>query len=199
MSDLNQSNTQELGQNDEERLSTLKARADLLGIKYSNQIGAEKLAAKIALHTEGSSPGEPVGTVPGVISEPMTQAQYDKSLIGQRKDDAKRLVRVRVTCMNPNKTEWEGEIISVGSAKAGTFKKYVPFNSDAGYHIPNIMYTAMKERQCTIFYTVKGPRGDKVRKGKLVPEFNIEVMDPLTSAEIEDLGKQQAMSGAIDA
>lgn len=107
------------------------------------------------------------------------------------------LKRCRVMCMDPLKREWPGETLSVGSAKLGTFKKFIPFDGEP-YHIPKIIYDMMKERQCTVFYTVKQKdgRGGDIRKGKLVPAFNIVDLPPLTGKELDDLANQQALAKA---
>ena len=100
--------------------------------------------------------------------------------------------------MNPNKKEWEGEIITAGNAGVGTFKKYIPFNADEGWHVPNIIYQVLKGRECQVFSTVTGPRGNKFRKGKLIKEFAIEVLPPLTEDELKDLAQRQAMAKSVD-
>jgi hypothetical protein len=100
--------------------------------------------------------------------------------------------------MNPAKKEWDGEIISVGSAKIGTFKKFVKFNTEEGWHIPNIIYEYIKERKCSIFFTEKNHIGQKVRKAKLVNEFNLEVLPPLTKDELKSLAQRQAMEAGQD-
>jgi len=176
-------------------LETLKKRADLMGIQYRANIGIDKLKEKIQLKL-GKEPEvktkEPVGE-----RNYLTEEEWlAKQKIQERKNIGK-LVRIRVTCMNPAKKNWEGEIISVGSAKIGTFKKYVPFNAEQGWHVPQIIYEELKNRKCSVFYTVKGNNGDKVRKAKLVPEFSIELLDPLSPEELKDLAKQQAMAGTI--
>ena len=100
--------------------------------------------------------------------------------------------------MNPAKKEWEGEIITAGNSTVGTFRKYIPFNSDEGWHVPRIIYNQLVSRQCQVFTTVKDNRGNKVRRGKLIREFAIEVMSPLTAEELQELAQRQAMSNAID-
>lgn len=179
-----------------DELQLLKNRAELMGIRFHPNIGLDTLKAKVnnALPNVEAPPTPrqtPTGKVPY-----LTQAEYTKEVTTRARKNINRLVRVRVACMNPNKKEWEGEIISVGSAKIGTFKKFVPFNLEDGYHIPHIIYEAMKDRQYTSYTTVRGQRGEKIRKGKLVPEFNIEVMPPLTVEERRDLAQRQIMSGA---
>ena len=77
-------------------------------------------------------------------------------------------------------------------------KKFVPFNADDGWHVPYVIYQQLKERQCQIFQTATDARGNKVRKGKLIKEFAIEVLPPLTKEELEELARRQAMAKAID-
>lgn len=179
-----------------DELTTLKARATQMGIYFHPSIGVEKLKEKIngklSPSTESSEPKK----VAANTRTYLTDAEYKKSQVIRRKRDASKLVRCRITCMNPAKKEWEGEIISVGSAKLGTFKKYVLFNEV--YHIPHIIYEAMKDRKFSHFSTVKNHLGVKVRKSKLVNEFNIEILPPLTKEELKDLAQQQAMAGSID-
>jgi hypothetical protein len=192
-------------------IDTLKQRADLMGIKYHPNIGVEKLRNKInrqlelAQGMEDEDDGvtddptaEQAAKMQATEGEIYDEAEFRKRQRANKRREAGKLVRIRVTCMNPNKKEWEGEIISVGSAQLGTYKKYVPFNLETGYHVPNIIYKAMKARKCTVFHTVKGPRGDKIRKGRLVNEFAIEVLPALTEAELKELARKQAMAGSID-
>ncbi len=189
--------TQDVTSDIPDELITLKNRADKMGITYHPNIGLDKLKAKV---NNKLSPEEKVtNTLPTAKKGKklyLTHEEFIKETAAELRKNINKQVRVRVMCMNPNKTEWEGEIISVGSAKLGTFKKYVPFNHEAGWHIPFIMYEAMKERMYTSYNTVRGPRGEKIRKGKLVPEFNIQVLPPLTPAELADMAKQQVMTGS---
>ena len=175
-----------------DELTSLKQRADLLGLSYHPSIGLEKLREKV-----NATLASPEETKPEeVAQDPVTETLDQKRR--RLRDEAAKLVRIRVTCMNPNKKEWEGEIITAGNAGVGTFKKYVPFNADEGWHVPNIIYQVLKDRECQVFSTVTGPRGNKFRKGKLIKEFAIEVLPPLTEEELKDLAQRQAMSKSVD-
>ena len=206
MSDTNNEQTSQSSDNDanqipeQSKLETLKARADLMGIKYHHKAGVDKLR-KLVNDVINTGPDTiedtEENTGPAPITEFLTAAEFASLNLRKRRRNAGSLVRVRVVCMNPGKKDWEGEIFSVGSAKLGTFKKYVPFNSEDGYHVPQIMLDMIKERKCAIFQTVKGPKGNKIRKAKLVPEFSVEVLTPLSKEELKDLAQQQAMSGAF--
>ena len=175
-----------------DELISLKQRADLLGLSFHPSIGLEKLREKVnavLASQEETKPEE-------VAQDPVTETLDQKRR--RLRDEAAKLVRIRVTCMNPNKKEWEGEIITAGNAGVGTFKKYIPFNADEGWHVPNIIYQVLKSRECQVFYTVTGPQGNKFRKGKLIKEFAIEVLPPLTEEELKDLAQRQAMSKSVD-
>jgi len=174
----------------QDELSVLKARADQMGISYSKNIGAEKLRVRIE---------DALNDTELVVEAPKKEA---KETAGQRRNrlrkEAGALVRVRVTCMNPNKREWQGEIFTVANAVVGTFRNYVPFNIEDGWHIPEIVFQQVKARKCQVFKTVNGPRGEKIRKGTLIPEFSVDVLPPLTEKELADLAKRQAMAGGIE-
>lgn len=184
------SDTDEILTQDE--LTVLKARADLLGIAYHPSIGLEKLREKINAATSDEAAPAPVQAVAAADEETANQRRI------RLKKQALELVRIRVTCMNPAKAEWEGEIITAGNSAVGSVTKYIPFNADNGWHVPRIIYTQLAERQCQIFITVTDSRGNKSRKGKLIREFAIEVLPNLTPAELHELAQRQAMAKAID-
>ncbi len=165
-----------------DELATLKARADMLGVKYHPSISLEKLREKV---NASLAPEEKAAAAAPVVDRAAMQRQ------------ANELVRVRVTCMNPAKKEWEGEIFTVGNSVVGTIKKYVPFNADEGWHVPRFILDQIKARECQVFTTVKGPRGNTTRQGKLIKEFAVEILDPLTEEELHDLAQRQAMAKSV--
>lgn len=183
-----------------DELEALKKRADMVGFKYHHRIGVDRLREELAAFMQGQDTQEAVAEAavqpkrPNLSVHPETPGEAK----ARRQKEAARLVRVRVACMNPNKREWEGEIFTVSNSDVGTFKKYVPFNNDAGWHIPTIMLKTLQEKECQIFQTVNrpGPNGQptKVREGKNIKEFNIEILPPLTEQELKDLANQQAMA-----
>ena len=186
-----------------DELAALKARADLMGIKYHPSTGIDKLKAKIENQLSGKKE-----TTTTVISDNsikasssidyLTEAKFKEEEFKLRKTNAAKLVRVRVTCMNPAKKEWDGEIISVGSAKIGTFKKFVKFNAEEGWHIPFIIYEYLKERKCSVFYTEKDHLGQKIRISNLFNVFIIDVFPSLTKDELKALAQRQAMEAGKD-
>ncbi len=184
---MSEFDNEDLPQVDE--LTSLKARADLMGISYHPSIGVEKLREKL---NAAIAPKEEEAPVPAAGEETATQKR------ARLQREATELVRVRVSCMNPFKKEWEGEIITTGNSAVGTIKKYVPFNTEDGWHIPRMIYNQLVQRECQIFVTVRDSRGNTSRKGKMIKEFAIEVLPPLTTEELAELARRQAMAKSID-
>lgn len=191
-----------------DELTLLKKRADQLGIKYHPNIGLDKLKEKVNLLLSTDEPAEKIqesitsNSVPKNTKVTMRIGNNYVETKAERRNrlvkEASRLVRIRVSNMNPNKKEWEGEMYTVSNSTVGTFKKFVPFDNDEGWHVPKIIVDHMKERKCQVFYTAKNSRGAKIRKGKLINELAIEVLPDLTSIELEELARQQALRNSID-
>ena len=171
----------------EAELAELKITAKRMNIKFSPNIGLdalrEKVAQELAENTEGPA-----------TASPKTQHE----LHAQCKQQASKLIRVKIACLNPVKKEWPGEVFSAGNDIAGNFTKFIPFNSDKPYHIPQIILNALQEKMCQVFVTSSLPNGEKTRVGKLIKEFNIEILPPLTEQELADLAKEQAARHSID-
>ena len=186
---------------DQELLEELKEKADSLGITYHPSIGASRLQEKIdafLLEQDAAAPKpepepepepEPVVAAAPAPAPQETEAQRIKRL----KKEATKLVRVRITCMNPYKSEWDGEIFTVSNRIVPTQKRFVPYNVE--WHVPQIMLEMIEARMCQVFITKRDPRtGNQTRKGQLVKEFAVEVLPPLSPAQIKDLAQRQAMA-----
>lgn len=176
MSDFDTTDTQS-------ELDALKARAEMLGVKFHPSISLEKLREKVNAAIE-SAPEEESAAAPAART-------LDKAKLLA---DATKLVRIRLTCMNPAKKDYEGEIFSVGNALVGTIRKYIPFNAEDGWHVPHMMYEALRDRECQIFTTRRDDKGNSVPSSKMIKEFAIEVLPPLTKEELAELARRQAMA-----
>jgi len=174
-------------------LVSMKAKADKLGVSYHPNIGLDKLREKVNAKLNGEPESQ---EAPAVIEASTEESAVARKL--RKKREAGELVRIRVVCMNPNKKEWEGEIFTASNSVVGTFKKYVPFNADEGWHVPRIIYNMIIQRQCQVFVSKKGPRGVVMKEGKMIREFAVEVLPLLSEEELHDLAQRQAMAKAID-
>ena len=172
-----------------DELTALKARADLIGVKYHPSISLDKLREKVNAAVEGDKPAAPA---------PVAEEETDGQRRSRKKREANELVRIRLTCMNPAKKEWEGEIITAGNSTVGTFKKFIPFNAPEGWHVPRIIYNQLVQRECQIFMTARDSQGRATRKGKVIKEFAVEVLPALAQDDLDEMARRQAMAKAID-
>ena len=183
----------------QDELTALKTRADLMGLSYHPSIGLEKLRAKVRSVLDGTpevAVEEPLLAV--VPTANLPHIETPDEFRGRKRKESSELVRIRLSCMNPNKKDWAGEIITTGNSLVGTFAKYVPFAAEEGWHVPRIIYDQLVERKCQVFVSTRDSKGNTTRKGKLIKEFAIEILPPLTIEELKDLAQRQALANAID-
>jgi len=184
-------------------LDQLRAFADQHGVEYSHHLGEPRLRAKIQNYLEGKTDPaiEKLRKMPliDIDKMPMPKPATEEDKIKQRLKDAKKLVRVRVTSMDPNKKDWPGELLSVGSTSLGTIKRYIPYNAPDGWHIEQCLLDVLKEKKCTVFVAAGNQQDKALKKAKMVSAYSIEVLDPLTPEQLHELAQRQAMSGSIDA
>lgn len=188
-----------------DELTVLKDRARTMGLKVSPNIGLEALRAKInaALTSSEPTPPEPASmeTVAPAAAAPLSPGAQKALRRRKLHEQHMRLVRIRVTCMNPDKRDWPGEIFTFSNKYLGIVRKYVPFGeaTDNGYHVPHVIYEQMKERR----FLQKKTRPDPKNPAQIhvetrwVPEFSIEVMDQLTEDELKRLALQQAAAAGM--
>lgn len=180
-----------------DELATLKARADQMGISYHPSIGLEKLREKINAAMNDTPPvTDPAPEPEPEVAAEVVETEAERRL--RKRREANELVRIRVSCMNPAKAEWEGEIFTAGNSVVGSFSKFVPFNTEEGWHVPRIILNQIQQRQCQIFTTVRDSRGNATRKGKLIKEFAVEILDPLTAEELQELARRQAAQRSVE-
>jgi hypothetical protein len=217
MSNENENTNADVEQGPSE-LSMLKERADVMGIKYHPNIGLDKLKAKIEEVQNPPENPEVIKPDMGLTPDPYAahrgeesatiaaaaRVQGDNTLIpgkvqtpaqlqAKRRKDALRLVRIRVSNMNPLKGNMKGEILSVGNSELGMVKKFIPFNAEQGWHVPNILLEELRNRKFMSHYEVK-IGNKKHKRHKLIPEYSIELMEPLTAKELDELKQRQIMA-----
>jgi hypothetical protein len=166
-------------------LDLLKQRADDMEIGYHPKIGVAKLKAKIEAQLAPTNAKAPDALV----------ATNNKRQ--ELKLEATRLIRVLVMNQNPTKKEWRGEYLGVSNKAIGTIRKFIPYDIET--HVEAVLVKNLKARKMSRFYTEKNERNQSVRKYRLVPEFSITMLDPLTPQELKDLAEDQTKRGAIGA
>lgn len=187
-----------------DELTLLKKRATQMGISFSPNIGIETLKKKINDRLEGISAAE----IENAYSESDFSEKPVRELTAAEKRNAEKkrlrlealkLVRIRVTCLNPQKKDLQGEILTVANEIVGTVRRYVPFNGQP-WHVEQILFDMMKSRKFLDIRTTRDPKNNSamIVKKVFVPEFAIEVLPPLTKEELQKLAANQAAAGSID-
>ena len=186
-------------------LDALKARAAQIGLKFHPSIGVEALRNKVNAALAGEAvedeEEDDLSETPAVnssipkptVAEPIKPRALTADEIRVAKyNDARKLIRVRITCMNPMKKEWQGEQFSVAN-RSISINRFVPFETE--WHIENLLLQTLRDRQYLAFVSKRvGPQQIEVKEHRMIREFAIEVLDPLTPEELKDLAQRQAMA-----
>lgn len=185
----------------------LKAQADQMGITYKANIGLETLRSRVKARLENDD--EPTDGDEDDVSDALEVKQPAKSALSKdqimqaertkQHREQMALVRVRIACLNPAKATVPGEILTVANKYVGTVRKYIPFGeaTDNGYHVPRILLNELKSRKFNSIKTRKGDKGAIEVTQRLVPEFSIEELEPLTKEELAKLAAQQMAAAGL--
>ncbi len=156
--------------------------------EFEEKLEAEKLKLQAKMEVNLSNKGAEASK--GMVS-------FGQARLKARKE-ATALKRVIVTCKDPAKQGWEGEIITVSNDVVGDVKKYVPYDLEEGYHIPQIILNMLKDREATVFITKKGKDGKNVQVAKIIKAHSIEILPDLTPEELSNLATEQKARHSID-
>lgn len=176
-------------------LDMLKQQARVMGLEFSNNIGIETLRKKI---NEALADAESEPEIEPEVAAPVERKKTLREEIFERE---MKLVRVRITNMDPMKAKRPGDYFTIANKYLGTVRKFIPYGepTDDGFHIPHCLYQMLKDRKFSQVQIKKNPdTGHESVYTRMVREFNIEVMDPLTPAEIKKLATAQMAAGSLD-
>lgn len=165
-----------------DELTTLKAQADRMGVKYSANIGVETLRERIAEQLKDSS-NSPDKTV---VAEIAADARLE----------ALKLVRVIITPMDATKKDYHGEIFTISNAVLPTIKRFVPFGVET--HIENILLDVIQDKQCLQMVDDAKAKIKGMKKKKVIRAYAIQTLPPLTAEQLEELRKSQLARQSIE-
>lgn len=207
MTDETQSMEPKVTMTDADIHEELKAR----GVKLHHKTGSEKLKATLEAVLAGTyeapiveakeAPTAPVEAAP--VATPanvkvLTEAEHLQKLTKEQR--ALRMQRIVVTPNDPLMSAYNGLIFTVGSSsvnKGRMIKKYVPFNNDDGWHVPQIIIDQIDAAQMQKFRTVTMPDGTKTMQPYITKKFNVQILPPLNTKEMAALGASQQSRGNI--
>ena len=152
-----------------EMLEALKAKADMLGIKYSPNIGLNKLKEKIDLHLEELEPNS---------DEPLNiTSDGPNNAIHEAEKKSREPILVRITDNDPNEASNTPTIVhTVGNVH---FKIGAIIKKDTPQLVPRAIVNALKLKTMikwvnSIDTITKRPTGNKIPTTKR--RFNIEYL-----------------------
>lgn len=127
------------------------------------------------------------------------------SIAAEQFQDQSALVRIRIAVLNPAKQNWSGEIFTVGNDVIPHIKRFIPFNAEGGiWHVERMFIPLLKSRKYQHMVEHSGMSRDNYRKygvdlskNKLLPEFHIEELPPLTKEELDELASMQAANNSL--
>ena len=178
----------------------LKARCQLLGIQTQGNQSNETLRALIRAKQDEMDAAARQAN-PAAFDEAVeTSEGRTPSLREYLKTEALKLVRVRISCMNPQLAKMGSVIITTGNEYTGTVRKVVFFGekTENGYHIPQIILNVLQRRKFQQVVEERNHKGHLVPRARWMKEFNIEILPPLTQKELNALKDRQLATNSID-
>lgn len=178
----------------------LKARCQLLGIQTQGNQSNETLRALIRAKQDEMDAAARQAN-PAAFDEAVeTSEGRTPSLREYLKTEALKLVRVRISCMNPQLAKMGSVIITTGNEYTGTVRKVVFFGekTENGYHIPQIILNVLQRRKFQQVVEERNHKGHLVPRARWMKEFNIEILPPLTQKELNALKDRQLATNAIN-
>lgn len=213
MSDDIQDQNQEDSNSNEnvDELSMLKQRARMMNIPFSNNISVETLKERIQAKMDGeATKDEPLIQLDKPESvNPFEQAAVSNTPVPAKKkslrqlliDENMRLVRLRITNLDPKKKDIPGEVFTVANEYLGTVSKFVPFgeHTEGGYHVPYVIYKMMKARKFLNIRTFVNKKNNNQIEvtHQWAQEFALEILEPLTPKELQNLATAQIAAGSV--
>lgn len=173
-----------------DHLALIKQKADTVGVAYTAEDTVDSIRAKInAKLNDEPKPKENSDGAASGSSAPKTKQELRQEAIL----DATRLIRVRITNMDPRKADLPGEFFTVSNGVVGTIQRFIPYSEqEDGWHVENMLLEMLKEKQFYQLRPRKGPNGTVLPDGRWVKEFAIEILEPLTPEELRVLANKQA-------
>tara|TARA_Y100001963_G_scaffold139959_1_gene206393 strand:- start:21527 stop:22177 length:651 start_codon:yes stop_codon:yes gene_type:complete len=165
----------------------LEEEAQRLNVDFRANIGDETLRARIKEAKEKGAKLLPDNAP--VVAAPEHTYRSPAEVREKKQKELSRLVRVHITCMNPNKSAWQGEIFCFGN-EIVSLKRMVPFDVDT--HVEKALLDMIKARRYRVAHKPKKGKGSNQVSIRMVPEFAIKELTPLSQEEMKDLAAQQA-------
>lgn len=144
---------------------------------------------------------QPPAPVAAAVEPAVVRKPKRKSLMAHLYEKQMRLVRVRISNLDPKKRTLKGEFFTFANEYLGSVTKFIPYGegSEDGYHVPVCILNQLKARTFQDIREVKNKKtGIIEHKAMDVREFAIEELPPLTQADLDQLAAAQMAKGGLD-
>jgi|TARA_R110000851_G_scaffold39841_2_gene100924 hypothetical protein len=184
---------------------SLEEQATLLGVDFHPNISDEKLMTRVKAAKEGSpqeantddvtKESENKPTVKkATVFIPQSEMKFSKEITKtEKRQEARQLVRVVVSCNDPAKKEWQGELLEVGNGVIGELRKFIPYGTP--WYVPKALIRFIEAKEYQKFYTRRDKHNNETRYGINEKAFNVSYVGNLSVDELADLAKNQAARG----
>lgn len=164
------------------------------GITPHHKTGSDKLKELLISVMDGTYQNtEKTDTSVKVLTAAEAEAKLTKTQL------AMRMQRIVVVPNDTALASHPGMIFTVGSSKVNkgrVVKKYVPFNNDEGWHVPQIIIDQINAAEVQKFRQTTNAKGEKIMVPYFAKKFNVQILPPLTKTEMAALAaSQQAKHG----
>jgi hypothetical protein len=194
-----------------EEMTEIELRQELqdTGVNMHHKTGIGKLQTTLAAVRAGTytapeikSPPAPVKTKPALTGPTAAAIEArDASKVLTKTQRAMLLQRIIVVPNDPLMSAYSGLIFTVGSSSVNNgrmVKKFVPFNNEQGWHVPQIIIDQIEAAEMQKFRPITLPNGQKTQQAYIAKKYNVQILPPLTKGEMKTLAaSQQAAKGIV--
>lgn len=179
--------------NQVEALAILKEKANAMGLSYGPNISLATLAQRI---NDAEAAAEPVSKLRKTYSFAEQQTLPVAERAEYMRERAMQLIRVEISANDPRYAQVDGAYFSISNSKLPLLAKYVLF--DTPYHVPRAILNEMKKRTFTKYSKKKNRFNVELDLPRETRAFNIMELEPLTDAELAEIGRRQEAHNTLD-
>lgn len=176
---------------EQELKKSLREKGKLLGLNFAPNTSVQRMIEELTAAREIYT-----NMVPEAQGEGETEDEY--AMRRRLKLENTKLVRIQISCLNPQKSDLPGEIFTVHNEYVGTVKKFIPYN-EAGnaYHVPMFLLKFLKDKK--FMQIIQPPKGSTAPPStRLVNEFAINILPDLTEQELRELARAQGAAQSAE-
>ena len=179
-------------------IEDVKAELTGRGIKMHHKTNAIKLRKTLQDDVDKNDAKVPIEAKSSPVDPAKVKKKPGKKIAMTLEQKCMHLKRIVVVPNDPEMSGHAGQIFtaivsSVNNGKA--IKKYVPFNNEEGWHVPNILANQIANAEMQKFKSVKTHNGDTILQPYQAKKYNVQVLPDLIQKEIDKLAASQSARG----